>query len=322
MSFLFNTLFRQSAKQPIAIVKPPTLEIYQQPTEYHGLVGADFQINLLSNGTNYAFFKDNSATPLVQNSTGTLAFQDAVITDSGSYHCIISDNYGQSLKSTVVEVTITEIAVNPDPDPTPKPQPISGTVIRVNNIGNNTTYNNSALAGKNYLLFRNGYQRFLFPFEYDVLSTGGFELHLPLINGDCIMVMPLDENIIRLNKITGNNTYTNTSLAGKSYAVYRNGYRRLLAAHELDTHIDGGFALHSPIITGDSVIVFAGAAILDNSNHNSRYIDTGLQNLNYALYRDGLGRFLNDNEFDKLTGGGFILHLPLTFNERLLVFKL
>jgi hypothetical protein len=322
MSFLFNTLFWQSAKQPKAIVKPPTLEIYQQPTGFSGLVGADFQINLLSNGTNYAFFKDTSATPLVQNTTGTLAFQDVVVTDSGKYYCIISDNFGQSLKSTVVEVIITEIAVDPDPDPTPNPQPISGTVIRVNNIGNNTTYNNSALAGKNYLLFRNGYQRFLFPFEYDVLSTGGFELHSPLITGDCIILMALDDNIIELKKLTENKVYNDTSLAGKNYAVYRNGYRRLLDAHELNIKNSGGFDLHSPIITGDSVIVFVGAAILNNLNHNSRYIDTGLQNLNYVLYRDGLGRFLNDNEFDKLTEGGFILHSPLTFNERLLVFKL
>jgi hypothetical protein len=320
MSFIFNALLQRSAEQPKAIVKPPTLEIQQQPVGYNGFIGNDFQITLQSNGTTYFFFKENIETPLAQNTIGTLTIRDAVVTDSGRYYCMVFDNYGQSLKSNVVEVIIIESSVSPDPEP--NPQPINGAVIRLNKIIDNRSYNNTALAGKNYILFRNGYQRFLFPFEYDVLSTGGFELHSPLITGDCIIIMSLDDNVIELRKLMGNKAYTNTSLAGKSYAVYRNGYRRLLAAHELDIEIDGGFALHSPIITGDSVVVFVGAAILNNLSGNSEYVDANLHDSNYALYREGLGRFLNDNEFDKLTGGGFKLHSPLTYNERLIVFKL
>jgi hypothetical protein len=319
---LFQLIMLQAARQPVVKFEPPPLVITQQPTDFTGQTGEAFQLLILSNGTGYAFYKGN--TLISQNKTGALVFGNLAVSDSGNYYSVVTDDYGQFLNSVTVTLTVTEkeITPTPNPDPNTNPQPINGTITQLNKIGNNKTYNNTALAGKSYLLFRNGYQRFLLPSEYDVLSTGGFELHSPLITGDCIMVMPLDENIIGLNKLIGNSTYTNTSLAGKSYAVYRNGYRRLLAAHELDIHNDGGFALHSPIITGDSVVVFVGAAILNNLSGNSEYVDANLQDLNYTLYREGLGRFLNNNEFDKLTGGGFKLHSPLIFNERLFVFKL
>lgn len=320
---VFRLIMQQAARQPVMKLVPQSIIITQQPSGFTGLQGDAFQIAIISNGTDYAFYKNDVL--LSQNSTGIFTVSNSSINDSGTYYCIITDEYGQSVKSDMITVVISEKIITPDPEPNPNPnpQPASGSVWYVTSLNDNKIYSNAVLAGNTYQIYHTGTSRFLNAFEYANNAAGGFTLKQPISWGCSLIIWLTGSAVLSVDNTTSGKAYINASLNGGTYAVYRKGLNRLLAPSEYSINTAGGFTLKQAMSNvADGLVVFTAAIIVTSLANYKSYANTALSGAAYLVYREGNQRFLETYEYLPHNSGGFTLKHGLTTGERLLIFKL